>query len=191
MLNEPDMPKPEPRIAPLDPPYAPEVAESLAKWMPPGSQMEPLKLFRTLAQSPEISARLRTLGAGILGRGSTIAAREREILIDRTAALCGCEYEWGVHAAAFGAAVGLTPEALQATATGDASAFSGRDALVMRLADELHHTSRVSDALWSELAAHYDAPQLIELLIIAGMYHTIAYVANGAQVALEDWAARF
>jgi 4-carboxymuconolactone decarboxylase len=159
--------------------------------MPPGSTMEPLKLFRTLARSPDISARLRTLGAGILGRSSTIAAREREILIDRTAALCGCEYEWGVHAAAFGAAVGLTPEALQATATGDASAFSGRDALVMRLADELHHTSRVSDALWSELAAHYDVPQMIELLIIAGMYHTIAYVANGAQVALEDWAARF
>jgi alkylhydroperoxidase family enzyme len=159
--------------------------------MPPGSKIEPLKLFRTLVQSPEISARLRTLGAGILGPGSTIAARDREILIDRTAALCGCEYEWGVHAAAFGAAVGLTAEALQATATGDASAFSGRDALVMRLADELHHTARVSDALWSELAAHYDVRQLIELLIIAGTYRTIAFVANGIQVELEDWAARF
>jgi alkylhydroperoxidase family enzyme len=182
-----------PRIAPLEPPYDPDIAESLAKWMPPGSKIEPLKLFRTLVRSPEISSRLRALGAGILGPGSLIAPRDREILIDRTAALCGCEYEWGVHAAAFGEAVGLTPEALRATAAGSANdpVWSERDALLVRLADELHHTAHVSDELWAALSAHWDTPQLIELLIVPGAYHVIAYVANGAQVALEDWAARF
>ena len=99
-----------PRIAPLDPPYDPEVPEALAKWMPPGSKVEPLRLFRTLMRSPEISSRLRALGAGILGPRSLIAPRDREILIDRTSALCGCEYEWGVHATAYGEAVGLTAE---------------------------------------------------------------------------------
>jgi 4-carboxymuconolactone decarboxylase len=184
---------PQPRIAPLEPPYDPETAESLAKWTPPGSKIEPLKLFRTLARNPEISSRLRALGSGILGPRSSIAPREREILIDRTAALCGCEYEWGVHAAAFGEAVGLTPEALRATASGAPSdpAWTERDALLVRLADELHQTAHLSDALWSALAAQWDTAQLIELLIIAGMYHTIAYLANGAQVGLEDWAARF
>jgi 4-carboxymuconolactone decarboxylase len=184
---------PKARIAPIDPPYDPETAESLAKWMPPGSKIEPLKLFRTLARSPEISSRLRVLGAGILGPGSLIAPREREILIDRTAALCGCEYEWGVHATVFGKAVGLTPEALQATAIGDANdpVWSERDALLVRLADELHHTAQVSGELWNALAAHWDVPQLIELLIVAGAYHVIAYVANGAQVGLEEWAQRF
>ena len=54
--------------------------------MPPGSKIEPLKLFRTLVQSPEIASRLRVLGAGILGPHSLIAPREREILIHRTAA---------------------------------------------------------------------------------------------------------
>jgi len=152
---------PKARIAPIDPPYDPETAESLAKWMPPGSKIEPLKLFRTLARSPEISSRLRVLGAGILGPGSLIAPREREILIDRTAALCGCEYEWGVHATVFGKAVGLTPEALQATAIGDANdpVWSERDALLVRLADELHHTAQVSGELWNALAAHRDVPQ--------------------------------
>lgn len=182
-----------PRIAPLDPPYPPEIADSLAKWMPPGSKMEPLKLFRTLVLNPEISSRLRALGAGILGPRSTVAAREREILIDRTAALCGCEYEWGVHVTAFGEAVGLTPEALRATANGSAAdaCWSERDALLIRLADELHHTAHISDELWRALAAHWDVPQLLELLVIAGMYHTIAYLANGARVQLESWAAQF
>ncbi len=58
---------PPPRIAPLDPPYEPEIAEALAKWMPPGSKIEPLKLFRTLMRSPEISSRLRALGVGNSG----------------------------------------------------------------------------------------------------------------------------
>ncbi|HUE20257.1 MAG TPA: carboxymuconolactone decarboxylase family protein [Bryobacteraceae bacterium] len=182
-----------PRIAPLDPPYDPAIAEALAKWMPPGSKVEPLKLFRTLVRSPEISARLRALGAGILGPRSLIAPRDREILIHRTTALCGCEYEWGVHAAVFGEAVGLTPEALRATAARapDDPVWSKRDALLVRLAEELHGTAHVSDRLWTALSAHWEAPQLIELLIVAGAYRLIAYVANGAQVALEEWAARF
>lgn len=158
-----------------------------------GVQIEPLKLFRTLMQSPEISARLRVLGAGILGPRSLIAPRDREILIHRTAALCGCEYEWGVHATVYGETVGLTPEALRATAIGAANdpVWDARDALLVRLADELHATAHVSDQLWTALSAHWDAPQLIELLIVAGAYRLIAYVGNGAQVALEEWAARF
>jgi len=181
------------RIPPLAPPYTAEIAESLAKWMPPGSRIAPLKLFRTLVRNAEISARLRALGSGILGPRSLVAPREREILIDCTAALCGCEYEWGVHAAAFGEAVGLTPEALRATAEAapDDPAWSTRDGLLVRLARELHETAHVSDPLWDALSAHWDVPQLLELLIIAGMYHAIAYVANGARVELEDWAPRF
>jgi 4-carboxymuconolactone decarboxylase len=182
-----------PRIAPLDPPYQPGIAEFLAKWMPPGSKIEPLKLFRTLARNPEISSRLRVLGAGILGPDSSIPPREREILIDRTCALCGCEYEWGVHVAMFGTAVGLQPEALRATVAGTPAdpAWTAREALLVRLADELHHTARVSNELWAELAVEWKVSQLLELLIIAGCYHLIAYVANGVGVPLEDWAARF
>jgi alkylhydroperoxidase family enzyme len=184
---------PDPRIAPLEPPYDPGVAEALAKWMPPGSEIEPLKLFRTLVRSPEIASRLRVLGAGILGPSSLIAPRDREILIDRTAALCGCEYEWGVHATVYGEPVGLSAEALRATAVGasDDPAWTAHDAPLVRLADELHATAHVSDDLWAALSAHWDTPQLIELLVIAGAYRLIAYVANGAQVALEPWAARF
>jgi hypothetical protein len=46
--------------------------------------------------------------------------KERELIIDRVCARCGCEYEWGVHAAAFGAAAGLSPEEVGATVEADA-----------------------------------------------------------------------
>src|SRR5204863_312629 len=74
---------------------------------------------RTLAVHDDLMSRMLPLGAGILGHGR-IHARVREIVIHRTCARAAAEYEWGVHAVAFAAAVGLTPEQLAATAHGRA-----------------------------------------------------------------------
>jgi 4-carboxymuconolactone decarboxylase len=185
-------PTAEPRIAPLTPPYQPQTKALLDKWMPPGSQVEPLRLFRTLAVHEEMVSRMRPLGAGILGHGR-LEPRDREIVIHRTCARTGAEYEWGVHAIAYGTAVGLSDEQIAATARGTADdpAWSARDALLVRLADELHDTCNVSDELWSELADHFRSDQLLELLIVAGQYRLISYVINGARIEREPWAARF
>lgn len=91
------------------PPYDADTGDMLAKWMPSGGAVEPLKLFRTLIHHPDLMSRMRSLGSGLLGKG-LLEARERELVIDRVCARCGCEYEWGVHVAAFGALVGLSPE---------------------------------------------------------------------------------
>ena len=49
-----------PRLAPLQPPYSPEAASMLAKWMPPGSEIEPLRLFRTLLVNGDVALGLGT-----------------------------------------------------------------------------------------------------------------------------------
>src|SRR5919197_2694540 len=107
----------EPRIAPLDPPYNAEIAAMLKKWMPPGSATEPLALFRTLAVHDELASRMRPLGSGILGHGR-VEPREREIVVHRTCARAGAEYEWGVHVLAFGKPVGLSDAQIAATVHG-------------------------------------------------------------------------
>src|SRR3954471_23859887 len=99
-----------PRIAPLDAPWDPRVEEDLSKLMPKG--MEPIALFRTLAKNPRVLRRVRR--GGLLDPGS-ITVRQREIVILRTTARAGAEYEWGVHAAFFGAAAGLGDAELAAT----------------------------------------------------------------------------
>jgi alkylhydroperoxidase family enzyme len=182
-----------PRIAPLSPPYEPEIAAALAKWMPPGSAMEPLILFRTLFQNPEISSRMRPLGAGILGPHSSLDPREREILIDRTCARCGCEYEWGVHVAAFGEACGLSRLQLEDTAREiiEQGVWSEREHLLIKLVDELHETATLSDEVWEQLAAGWSIAQMLEVIIIVGWYHLISFVANAVRVEQEPWAARF
>jgi alkylhydroperoxidase family enzyme len=140
--------------------------------------------------NPELASRMRPLGSGILGRAATVPPLLREIVIHRTCALTGNAYEWGVHAAAFGAPLGLTDEQLRSTVNGshDDDCWSAEQASVFRLADELHRDSAISDELWRELAEHFGPPQLIELIVTAGWYHVIAYLCNGLGVEPEEWA---
>ncbi len=180
------------RITPLEPPYDDETAAMLAKWMPPASDAEPLGLFRTLARHRELAARMRPLGAGILGHG-LLAPRVREVVIHRTCALCGAEYEWGVHALAFGQPLGLSVEQLYSTVHGSAEdgVWDGPEHAAFRLADELHESGRVGDELFAELGEYFDAAQIIELAVTAGWYHVIAFVIGTAGVAREPWAPGF
>jgi len=189
-----------PRIPPLDPPYAPEVAANLARRMPENSPVPPLALFRVLARHPGLAAAMEPLGAFNLNRklmsagtGPSLAPRDREIVIDRICALCRCEYEWGVHVASYAKRVGLSDVQVEATVAPrtDQAAWDERDRLLVRLADALHERADVSDDLWAALAAGWSEAQLLELLVLAGFYHAICFVANAARVPLEPWAARF
>lgn len=184
---------PTPRIAPVEPPFDADVAAELARWMPRQSPIEPLALFRTLTRHLPLAQAMLPLGKYLLGRTATLAVREREIVIQRVCARLGCEYEWGVHATVFGATAGLDDATMNATVLGrpDDRVWQPRDALLVRLVDELHYGAVVSDALWTELGAHFSPEQLLEALVLAGWYHVIAFVANGAGVEREAWARRF
>ncbi len=181
------------RIAPVEPPFAAAMDEELKRWMPPNAPLEPLRLFRTLARNVPLAGAMYPLGSFFLSRRFALGKREREIVIERVCARCGCEYEWGVHAVAFGAAAGLDETLLRATVRGTAAdpAWSETDRLLVRLVDELHDTARVSDGRWQELAARWPAETLLELLVLVGWYHVISFVANGARVEHEPWAQRF
>ncbi|NMO16686.1 carboxymuconolactone decarboxylase family protein [Pyxidicoccus fallax] len=178
----------EARIAPMEPPYTEAVATALERLMPAG--VPPLVLFRTLAVNERVFSRM--LAGGLLDKG-TVSLRERELVIDRTCWRCGSEYEWGVHVAFFGERVRLTPEEVQGLCTDDpeATPFSPRERLLLRLCDELHASATVSDALWAELAREWTPSQLLELLALAGYYHAISYVTNALRLPLESFAARF
>jgi alkylhydroperoxidase family enzyme len=160
--------------------------------MGPASSVEPLALFRTLMHGPALADAMWPLGAHLLSRRSGLAIRERELVVLRVCARCGCAYEWGVHATVFGAAAGLDAAALRATWSGapDDPALAPEDAPLLALVDELHASGRVSDLTWSALARRFDPPRLLALLVLAGWYHLIAYVANGVALAPEGWAAR-
>ena len=182
-----------PRIAPVEPPYDPDTESMLARWMPPGAAVEPLRLFRTLIVHEELMSRMRPLGAGILGGTAKVPPPLREVMIHRTCALTGAEYEWGVHVMGFARPLGFTDEQIESTVRGSWQdpCWDAEQSAVFRLADELHETSTISDELWEALTANSGEAQILELLVTAGWYHVISYVCNGARVEPEEWAARF
>lgn len=175
-----------PRIAPLEPPYAPDVQASFDAIMQGAA---PLVLFRTVAKSPRAWARFR--GGSLLDRGP-LGLRERELVIDRTCALAGCEYEWGVHVAIFAEAAGLTKDEVAATAGEGSSAPMWTDAerVLLQAAEALHAHATLDDVEFAALRAHYDEAQVLELLMLCGFYRMVAYVANGLALPLEPAAAR-
>src|SRR3954454_17293477 len=130
-----------PRIAPLEPPYAPDIAAQFDRIMR-GAQ--PLVLFRVMAGNVRAWEKFRA--GSLLDRGP-LSLREREIVIDRTCARTGCEYEWGVHVATFAAAAKLTDEQVRATVHGDASApcWSASEQALIAAVDALHARATLSD----------------------------------------------
>ncbi len=178
---------PAPRIAPIDPPYPPDVQAEFDKLM---RGAPPLLLFRTVARNPRVLQRM--MAGSLLDRGS-ISLRSRELMILRTCARCGAEYEWGVHVATFGAKAQWTPAQIRSTVHGSAgdACWSLEDRLVIRLADQLHETNRVDDLLWEQMSAHFAPDQLVELIMLSGLYHAVSYVVNAGGVQHEAFAPRF
>jgi alkylhydroperoxidase family enzyme len=180
------------RIMPLDPPYTVEVGSTLASMMPAG--VEPIALFRTFAKNPGMTAAMQLWGRHELGRSLSVGLRDREIVIDRTCARCGCEYEWGVHVAFFAGRAALSdPQVASLTHGGadDPCWDTSRDRLLIRLVDSLHSDSDVDDELWALLAAEFGEAQLLDLLMLCGWYHAISFTARAARVPLEPWAPTF
>src|SRR3954447_4517229 len=123
------------RIAPLEPPYAPEIQTQFDRIM---RGAPPLTLFRVVAGNVRAWDKFR---AGSLLDGGPLSLREREIVIDRTCALTRCEYEWGVHVAIFAKAAKLTDEQIGATVLegSDAPCWPASEQALIAAADALHH----------------------------------------------------
>src|SRR6476646_4011795 len=131
-----------PRIAPLQPPYTPEIQAQFDRIM---RGAPPLMLFRVMAGHDRAWEKFR--GASLLDRGP-LSLREREIVIDRTCARTGCEYEWGVHVTTFAVAAHLTEEQVRATVRGAATeaCWSEAEQALIAAVDALHDRATLSEA---------------------------------------------
>jgi alkylhydroperoxidase family enzyme len=175
------------RIAPLEPPYAPEIGAQFDRIM---RGAPPLVLFRVMAGFPRAWEKFR--GGSLLDRGP-LSLREREIVIDRTCALNGCEYEWGVHVATFAEAAQLTEQQVRATVRGaaDAACWSAAERILIAAVDALHARATLDDTEFAALSAHYDEAKILEITLLCGFYRTVSYLCNALALPLEEKGARF
>jgi len=175
-------PSSESRIAPAEPPW-PESVQARFK------KLTPLRLFRVLARDERLFARF--VDGGLLDRGH-LSLRERELTILTVCARCRSEYEWGVHVHFFAAKVGFSDAEIAATLQPlAAGAWSGRDALIVRLCEALQERCDIAQDFWTELRASFSEMALLELLLLIGKYRQVCILTNALALAPEDDAPRF
>jgi alkylhydroperoxidase family enzyme len=178
----------DPVVAPFD-----DVAGPLLAAMTPAG-VEPIGLFRTFVRNPDLAAAMHDWGTYELSRRNSLSMRARELIINRTCARCGCEYEWGVHVAVFAARVGLCDREVASLTHGspeDPCWSDPTERLLLHTVDQLHDTSTIDDATWAALSSSFGPDELLDIVFLTGWYHAISYAANAAQVDLEPWAVRF
>ena len=161
----------------------PEVAEIFSRGLT-GPDGEPLNIFGVLAHHPAMLKRWLVFATHILSK-NTLNARDREILILRTAWNCRSRYEWGQHVL-IGRECGLTDEEIETIKTGSThSSWSPTERLLLEAADELHRVQALSDATWSGLTHSYSTEQVLDVVATVGNYHLVAMFLKSLRVPLD------
>jgi alkylhydroperoxidase family enzyme len=178
----------QPRIKSIEPPYSDQLQESFNVVMPAG--MPPLNIFRTVGNNERVLSRM--VRGGLLDRGS-VSIAQRELVILRACAICGAEYEWGVHVAGFAAKAGFSEDQISGTCSKsiDVGIWSEEQQVLLQLVDELHVSSNLEDETWSELSKFFTDEQLIELIMLIGLYHAVSFLVNGLNIENETFAPKF
>jgi alkylhydroperoxidase family enzyme len=141
-------------------------------------------LFSTVVRHPELYKTWFPFCLQLLAH-SVFPPRERELLIIRTAALCGSAYELEHHLA-LGAQAGLTDRDLGALTDGTEPAWSPRERLLVAAADELHAGHTITEATWQALAEVLTTEQLVELPMLVGHYILLAGTLRSLGVPLDS-----
>lgn len=146
-------------------------------WVP---GVPPSKLRTTLARHAGIFPLWDEFGASLL-RGD-LPARDREILVLRTAYRAGGAFQWAYHEP-IARRLGMTDAELRAIVRGpDDPAWDDYEAALLRAGDELIDQARLSASTWAALSARLSENQLIEVLLVAGLYLQDAFITNTLRI---------
>jgi 4-carboxymuconolactone decarboxylase len=176
-----------PRIRPLEPSEWTDVHREVLGARANGRV---LNAIRTYIQHPELYRSFTAFSRYIEGPTS-LSARDKELIVLRTVWRTRDEYSWAYHVPAARRA-GLSEDEVARIPKGpDAAGWSAFDAALLRSADELHATQRISDATWKTLAERYNEKQLMDLIFTVGHRTVASMFHNSAGVELEQGIAGF
>lgn len=175
-----------PRIAPLPLDALDDEQRRLVGAISPEFKEVPNAVL-TLVRVPELYKAFLPLGTKLLYE-SALGPRERELVILRTAIVVRSSYEWGQHV--YLARDIFDDDDFRRIVTGpSAPGWSALDRALLTAVDELHDGGAVIDATWAQLTEHLDEAQLIELPMLVGQYHTMAFVFHTLGVQPEAGSA--
>lgn len=167
--------------------WSPEAVELMKPFTKTGRV---LNIFKTLTNHPELAKRWIVFANHILGK-STLAVRERELIILRIGFLCKAGYEWGQHVL-IARQAGMTDAEIRSCKSGPSTpGLSELDRLLLQATDELHSDAHVSDTTWAGLSKLLNTKQMMDVVFTVGQYNLVSMALNSfgvqADAGLPGW----
>jgi 4-carboxymuconolactone decarboxylase len=172
----------QPRISPLQPSEWSDAHRGLLA--PVYERGQVYNNLGTTARHPAAFDRLMAWGAHVMK--STLAVRDRELLILRTGWRCRCAYVWRQHVVIGRRDANLTLGEIDdirrpVAATG----FPAEDRRLLAAADEIFDDQFISDTTWGELSRTLSPQQLMDVVFTVGTYVMTSSLMNSLGVQLD------
>lgn len=177
-----------PRIPPVtDAEMSPAHREALAPYVREDGIIH--NVFRTIGRYPSALKRWTPFIHHVLFK-SSLALREKELLILRVAALRGSTYAWTQHVR-IARRAGLADHQIRAIRDDPtSSSWSATDAALLQAAEDLLREARISEGAWTHLSTRLSQEQLIDVVLTVGQYDLAAMLLKTCDVQLDpDLAA--
>jgi AhpD family alkylhydroperoxidase len=144
-----------------------------------------LHLYRMLLHSPPVAAGwLRYLTA--IRHECSLPGALRELVIMRVALLNGAPYEADQHAP-IARAEGLSEAQLDELPTWSSSnVFDSKQRAVLAFTDAMTREVRVSNAVFTDVQAHFDECSIVELAATAAAYNMVSRFLEALQIQSHD-----
>jgi alkylhydroperoxidase family enzyme len=161
------------RITPLTHPYPDALKVALERLTPEGGEAP--MLFRVVGTSQR--AWDKFIAGSLLDPGP-LPMRERELVIFRTAAQIGADYEWGMHETLFAERCSIDRSELDALAKlgPDDANWSDADAALLATVDALIDHRHLSDDEFARISPHFSSDQILEIVQLVGFYQGVALI---------------
>ena len=143
-------------------------------------------VFKVLAHHPKLVKRWTPFAGHVLAK-QTLPFRDRELLSLRIGWLNQAEYEFAQHEL-IARKGGLDDADIARLKDGPkAAGWSGKEAALVQIADDLFENSVISDETWQALAPHYSTEQLMDAVFTVGQYNLVSWALNSFGVPLDDF----
>jgi alkylhydroperoxidase family enzyme len=144
-----------------------------------------LNIFRMWANAPETFRAGLRLGGVILSK-QKLAPDLRELVILMAAKLTGGEYEWVQHVP-IAESCGCTREQIAAVERGDvrADCFDARQSALLVFTKDVIENAKAAEENVRAAGKHFTPQELVETILTAGFYMTLARLTETMRVETE------
>jgi alkylhydroperoxidase family enzyme len=174
----------QPRIQPMRrEDAAPEVAKLFE--LMDGMGNPPPNMHLTFGKNAALYAKWLPFATYIIP-ASSLAARDRQILILRSAFNWRSGYAWAHHARISKRLAALDDTEIAALQDAGEYGWTDKETALIGACDDSAKGARIGDAAWAALARHYGERELLDVVFTIGQYALIALALNSLRVQLDE-----